>query len=323
MERFWSSYSCWVWSETHLSDPVPRLSELSIAELSDRLRSSGLALSAPPFVFRIRSDIPAVAQGLHALYCHHGFDSADGGFADFHISVTSKWRGLKRVSQFSMDGFEPFTPLAYDEAFALLEWGMNWCVTGHAHTWLTIHSAVLENKGCALLLPAPPGSGKSTLCAALMQHGWRLLSDEMALLDPMTGLITPSPRPVSLKNRSIDLVRSRAPGAVMGPEAHDTVKGRVAHLQASHKSVEAASRCVPPAWIVFPRYEAGAPLTVLPRAKSTSLVELASNSFNQHVHGREGFEALTAVVDRSACFDLRYSQLDDALAWFDGLEPLL
>jgi hypothetical protein len=43
---------------------------------------------------------------------------------------------------------------------------------------------VLERGGRALLLPAPSGSGKSTLCAGLAFNGWRLLSDELALLDP-------------------------------------------------------------------------------------------------------------------------------------------
>ena len=58
-----------------------------------------------------------------------------------------------------------------------------------------------------------------------------------------------------------------------------------------------------------------------PRAKATTVVELARNSFNQHVHGRAGFEALVRMVDACDSFDLRYSQLDQALDWFDALEP--
>ncbi|WP_348707550.1 hypothetical protein [Acidovorax soli] len=76
-----------------------------------------------------------------------------------------------------------------------------------------------------------------------------------------------------------------------------------------------------PAWVVFPRYERGATLQVQARTRATTVVELARNSFNQHVHGRAGFEALVRLVDACDSFDLRYSQLDQALAWFDALQP--
>ena len=61
-------------------------------------------------------------------------------------------------------------------------------------------------------------------------------------------------------------------------------------------------------------------LTVEARPKPSALVELASNSFNHHVHGRAGFEALARLVDHSDCLDLRYSRLDEALAWARSLE---
>lgn len=267
----------------------------------------------------IRSPIPVVAEGLHALYADHEVLSGDDAFADFHVAVQPKRHFFKTVCVFEMDGFRPFTPLAYGEAFAFLEWGMNWCVTSYCHTWITIHSAVLERNGRALILPAPPGSGKSTLCAALMLNGWRLLSDEMALLDPVSGLITPSPRPVSLKNESIEVIRQRAPDVSFGPVAHDTMKGTVSHMRISPSSLARAHEPVRPAWIVFPRFKKGAALSVQERPKASTLVELASNSFNHHVHGRAGFQALASLVDGGGCHDLEYSQLDEALAWFSEL----
>lgn len=45
-----------------------------------------------------------------------------------------------------------------------------------------IHGAALELKGHALILPALPGSGKSTLSIALLRAGLRLLSDDMPFL---------------------------------------------------------------------------------------------------------------------------------------------
>lgn len=304
-----------------ITEATVLLSSLSAAEVKCRLQSGSFSIHIPPFVFRIRSDIPVVQEGLTRLYAGYRIPDAESTFADFHLSVTGHWNGWHRVCKFKMDGFLPFSPLAYGEAFALLEWGMNWCVTGYAHHWLTLHSAVLEKDGRAVLMPAPPGSGKSTLCAALMLHGWRLLSDEMALLDPETGLVTPFPRPVSLKNQSIELIRSLAPAATIGPVAHDTMKGNVAHLRVSEVSLARSDETVAPAWVVFPKFQADAGLTVIPRPKSTSLLDLASNSFNHHIHGVSGFTTLVGVVNRCDCFDLRYSKVDEALAWFDALEP--
>lgn len=304
-----------------MSDLLP-LHALTPQALQQRLSGPGLCLHIPPFVMRIRSPIPVVAQGLGRLYAEYLFtDPGPGVFADFHVAVLPRRRWYKPLCVFQMDGLQPFTPLAIGEAFAFLEWGMNWCVTSHCHRLLTVHAAVLEHQGHVLILPAPPGSGKSTLCAALMLTGWRLLSDEMALLDIDTGHVLPFPRPVSLKNRSIDVIRRLDPSVVIGPVAHDTMKGTVAHLKVSARSLAQAQTSAPPAWVVFPQYQESAALSVTARPKAQALVELASNSFNHHVHGRAGFEALSRLIDRSTCHDLRYGDLHQALRWFAELQP--
>lgn len=261
-----------------------------------------------------------VGQGLKALYTDYEIDNSSSGFADFHVAVARGRRFPKPLCEFETDGLRPFTPLALGEAFAFLEWGMNWCVTSYCHTFVTIHSAVLERNGRVLIMPAPPGSGKSTLCAALVLNGWRLLSDEMALIDPETGLVVPSPRPVGLKNKSIDIIQHRAPAGVFGPVAYDTMKGTVAHMRPPTESVARAGEAALPGWVVFPRYITDAPANLVTRGKASSLMELAQNSFNQSVHGRAGFEALSDLIERCDCYDFSYGHLDEALAIFSALD---
>ena len=56
-----------------------------------------------------------------------------------------------------------------------------------------------------------------------------------------------------------------------------------------------------------------------PRPKADALLNLHRNSFNHHVHGRQGFETLADVVERCDVYDLHYSDLDEALACFARL----
>jgi len=297
------------------------LASISQAELQRRLSRDGIVLRVPPFTFRIRSAIPIVAEGLHSLYADYALLADDEAFADFHVAVVRGRRFPRPLCLFEMDGLRPFTPLALGEAFAFLEWGLNWCVTSHCHTVVTIHSAVLERDGRVLIMPAPPGSGKSTLCAALALNGWRLLSDELALLDPKTGLVLPSPRPVSLKNRSIDIMRDLAPSETFGPIAYDTMKGTVAHMRAPRASVARASEPARPGWIIFPKYIPDAPAQLVPRGKASSFMQLAENCFNQSVLGKSGFDALSEAIDRSDCYDFSYGHLAQALEVFAALAP--
>jgi hypothetical protein len=181
------------------------------------LAGQGLGLGCGPFALRVHSSLPQVGRQLALLYSDYPL-AAEAGFADFHVTVgpvVGARRWLRPQIQFDLDGHFPFKPLPRDQAFAMLEWGLNWCVSNYAHRFLILHAAVLEQGGRAVLLPAPPGSGKSTLTAALCLRGWRLFSDELALIDTATGLVWPMTRPVSLKNQSIDVIQAFEPAAVI------------------------------------------------------------------------------------------------------------
>ncbi len=201
----------------------------------------------------------------------------------------------------------------------MLEWGMNWCISSNAHSYLMIHAAVLEKNGHAAILAAPPGSGKSTLCAALMLRGWRLLSDELTLVRLSDGQIEPVPRPVSLKNDSIDVIRKFDPAAVFSPLVRDTVKGTVAHLKPTSESVQRAQETARAAWIVFPRYVKDSPTLAEPVTLGRGMMRAADNSFNYGLLGQQGFHAMAELISHCKCIDFRYSELDEAVQYFDHL----
>lgn len=295
---------------------------VSVGGLTEVLRGAGIALRVGSWVFRIRSDIPEVARGLGLLYPDYDISADPTAFADFHIRVRRS-KGLRRWLNpqvvFEIDGDRPFRPFPASQAMPMLEWGMNWCVSNFTNHLLVLHSAVLEKDGGAVLLPAPPTHGKSTLCAALASCGWRLLSDELALVDLVTGLLQPFPRPISLKNASIEIIRAFSPGAVISPRVRDTVKGDIAYMRPSTHSVARADEPAAPRWIVFPRYRPGSEANLTPIAKAEAFRQIAEQAFNYYVLGRLGFESVAALVDRSACFQFEYERLESGVAAFAAL----
>ncbi len=297
-----------------------KLGDLSLAQLRQRLADNDLALRTGPFVTRIQSPMPQVAEGLLRLYAEFPLDA--GEFRDFHVRVgppSGLRRWLRPQINFWYDDHSPFKPLPANHAFALLEWGLNWCVAGHAHHYLMLHAAVLERNGRAVVLPGDPGAGKSTLTAALMLSGWRLLSDEITLVDRDDGLLVGLARPVSLKNASIDIIQRAFPDAVIGAPAYDTHKGTVAHLRPSADSVARVGEKARPAWVVFPRWREGSTARLSPHSRADALLHTASHAFNYSLLGGLGFELNAALMDACTCHDFEYSDLDDALRVFAEL----
>ncbi|WP_077035093.1 HprK-related kinase A [Pelomonas sp. KK5] len=299
-----------------------RVIDLPLELLDARLRGEGLRLAMPPFTACIRTELPALAPQIAGMY--GDFELLDeGAFCDFHVALL-RGRGLRRwlrpQAEFAVDGRRSFVPLPAAQGLAMLEWGLNWCVAAHGHQYLLIHAAVLERHGRALLMPAPPGSGKSTLCAALLHRGWRLLSDELALLDPDTGLLHGMARPVNLKNGSIELIRRFEPAARLSAPMPNTSKGEVALMRPPAAAVLRAREPARPAWIVLPRWRPGTQAArFTPLEKAACFMAVAGESFNYDIHGLRGFEAMGRLVDSCRTLAFEYEQLDQAADCFAAL----
>jgi HprK-related kinase A len=201
----------------------------------------------------------------------------------------------------------------------MLEWGMNWCIANHAHHFLILHSAVLEKNGKSVVLPAPQGSGKSTLCAALAGKGWRLLSDELALISLKTGELHPCTKPINLKNDSINIIKSFLPDSVNSNLFKDTHKGTVSLFKPNEHSSSRSWQACSPDFVIFPRYIKDSSTELKPMHQSEAFIQLIENSFNYDVLGADGFEAMCAFTDKVDFYQFSYSSLDDAIAVFDNV----
>ena len=193
-------------------------------------------------------------------------------------------------------------------AAIMLEAGLNWCVGNFADQFIVIHSATLERNGRALLMPAPPGSGKSTLCAALVAGGWRLLSDEFALIDPVTGFLVPVTEAGGAQG-TLDRSDSRVGSRCVLQSVVNNEGQTVAYMRPPTASVQASANRCAAGLIVIPQYAQGAEATVSDLTQARTVLHLADNSFNYNLHGRQGFERLADIADAAPCVTLRYSDL--------------
>lgn len=298
-----------------------RIGGLPEPEFGARLMGPGVGVRIGPFDLHVRARIDEVVAPLHLLYAHYPLLDGERVYS-CHVRLDGRW-GLRpspsRRVRFTVDGRVPHEDLPRAQALPVLEWGINLVVAMRFQRYLMLHAGVLERGGRALLLPAAPGQGKTTLCVALAHRGWRLLSDEFGLVLPGTKDLVPAPRPMPLKNESIAVIRAFAPEAVLGPEIHNTRKGTISHVQVPAASIDSDGCVAPARLIVFPRWRPTGGLALEETSQVEGFMMLATNAFNYQLLGAAGFETVRKIVDGARCFRLVYSDLAEAVAALDEL----
>lgn len=295
-----------------------RVSQLPAAAVASALSSDGLYVRFGPFVTRLRSNAPAVATHLQAIYPHH--EVADDAFAESTITIRvarNRRRPWEKLATILIDEREFMYPLKARMAVPMLEWGMNWVIASRAHQFLLCHSAVLEKRGRAILMPAVSGAGKSTLTALLISAGWRLFSDEFAVVRPSDLALLPMPRALSLKNQSIELVKRLHPDAAFTAKFEHTVKGTLAFMSAPADAIERCNEHAPLGMIVFPQYAEGTTLDVEPVEHASTFSDFVGHSMNYAALGERGFRCVASLVESAPAFKLTYGDPARAIEWFD------
>lgn len=299
------------------------LADATVDHLQRALAGPGLWLDIGAATVRVSGRSPHLPAQLQDVYPH--FAWVDGApWADIHLRMDPV-AGLRRwwrpQVQLINDGRTPYQPFAADHPLPMFEWGANLLIGQQFNHLLLLHAGVVERDGLALVLPALPGSGKSTLTAALSLSGWRILSDEFGAFDPTRGGFRAMLKPVALKNRSIDVIRAFSPQAHMGRTFPNTRKGDVAHLAATPDAVARRHELALAAAVVLPRWVEGSPTLLEPLSADSMFRSLAFNAFNYQTLGERGFDAVLAMSRGCMGWSLVYSDLAEALAALDALWP--
>lgn len=172
---------------------------------------------------------------------------------------------------------------------------------------LLFHAAALAGPRGALVLPGGSGVGKSTLTLWLATQGLGYRTDEMVYAPELTAEALPCARPLCLTRGSREALAAvfdveACPGDLLAYHAGWIVP---AHLL----DPAAGGDALPWGLTVFPRYAAGAALSLEPVSKAQAGMELMQclvNARNLPEHGLPWVRRLAAAAP---AYRLRYGSL--------------
>ncbi len=187
----------------------------------------------------------------------------------------------------------------------------------HVHTealrqtgdFLLVHAgAVRTPSGKGMLLPAEAGSGKSTLTLGLVRAGFGYLSDEAAVIDPVTRMLHPFPKAITLKSGSFGLFPEHA------RQKNNPAVWAERHILPEDIRPNAVARECPIGFVVSPRFEAGGELKLERVSRATAVTELWRHGFNTPLYGKRAPLLLASALEQARCFRLTFDDLDEAVA---------
>ncbi|WP_321389654.1 HprK-related kinase A [Emcibacter sp.] len=299
----------------HKKDTVA-LAEIPDRQLGRQLKTGGISLEVGPFVTQVRILFPHVRRQFCDLYGGYPV-YPEGTIANNHLNVYGRnfyRRWIKPQACVDTMMKDAFIPLHADLGLVATEMGLNWQVAVGCKNFLLFHAGVVERNGRVVIMPAASGSGKSTLAAGLSFVGWRLFSDEFGLADINTGDFVPYPRPVSLKNESIPVMKDWASeGTTFSKEYEGTPKGTICYMRPPEDSISRMFERAKAGAIILPVFDPDAKPEIRPITRSMAFFKIVMSSANYGDIGERSFRIMTDIADSAACCEIVYPNLEEGI----------
>jgi hypothetical protein len=176
-----------------------------------------------------------------------------------------------------------------------------------------VHAAMLRRHGGALLLPAPPQSGKTCLSAALAKAGFAYCTDEITLLE--RGILAARGVPVALtvKNGAWPLLQPLYPELASLP-AYRRVDGKLIKYLSPPTERDAPDIGSRVRWVVFPRYMCGGGTELAPLPRVEALRRLMEECLAVRFEfTAPNVRQLVDWIAEVACYTLTFDNLASAV----------
>jgi len=227
------------------------------------------------------------------------------------IDIPGVQEGLNTASNVYRDG-SPYGYAPQHAHLAPLVKAALWESAVSAHDFLLyVHAGVVGTRDGCILLPARPGSGKSSLTAALVHRGFRYYSDEVALVEPATFRVPPVPLAICVKSTGWDLMARYYPHIEDLPPHRRSDDKLVRYIAPPTGAARWPS--LPVSHIIFPRFDPNAAneLVRIPRADALGRVMEECLALSRRLN-RQNVAELIRWIEAVDCYALTFQSLDEA-----------
>lgn len=292
-------------------------------DIASALKKGMFTLSLGPFKHLVSGASEPLLDFLYDTYRDYdvALQPTDVSEIILNLKAPNFLRRFIRPQVSPDPGFEvPTIPLPLEMAPLAFEMGMNLSVALKCCRFVTVHAGVVANEMGAIVMSAASGSGKSTLSAALANQGYRLFSDEFALIDLDDAMLHPYPRPISLKQESIAVVRDIVGADRISVPLSGTPKGDIAYCRVAESDLANAHRKAAATLILFPRYEAGVSPMARKLNPAEAVMRLIPASTNYSLLGEPAFKAVLKLVRQARAYELSYGTTEQSLQLIADLQ---
>jgi hypothetical protein len=175
-----------------------------------------------------------------------------------------------------------------------------------------VHSSALERRGRVIMIVADSGTGKSTTAWALLQHGFRYLSDELAPIDPASLDVHPYPHALCLK----------APPPGPYPLPDKTIRTeRTLHIPVTRLPSSIVKYPKPLRALFFLQRDTNVSVPTFAEVSSAEAgARLYTNTLNALAHPGSGLDVAIRIADAVPAFRLNAGELQATCELISNLE---
>jgi hypothetical protein len=183
--------------------------------------------------------------------------------------------------------------------------------------FVRLRAGAVSRDGLVLVLPSTYEPQLGALVVHIARRGWRLLSEELTLIDPVLRLAHALPLPLALDadecgrfpgldrpppaRRSPRRSRGTPPRYVVGIDEVGAERGEPGQIRA----------------FVFPTFERGVASSIETMPAAEALFRLAQAGLNLHVWGERGLILFRELIASTPAWRLRVGSLPDAAETVD------